>query len=66
MPNVNYKGMNSGGGNRAAAESVKSLHSQAVHNNSVISRTKPAKITPPGAPLSALKTPRRTHKRILD
>ena len=54
---------NSERGNRAVAGSIKALHSQAVHNNSVTSRSKPAMTQPPGAPASALKTPQRSHSK---
>lgn len=60
---INYH--NAGQGNRGVAQHIKSMHDGAgSHGNSVSSMMKPARRSQPGAPLSALKTPRATSRPI--
>jgi hypothetical protein len=61
-PNMAMKGDNQGCGNRAAAAHVKNLHEAARLSGSVSSTTKPARRSQPGAPASALKSPRATKR----
>lgn len=65
-PNLALRGDNQGCGNRATAAHVKNLHAAARLSGSVSSTAKPSRGNAPGAPLSALKTPRKTKRPIDD
>ena len=54
---------NAGHGNRSAAEHIKALHNGAGKSGDSISGfAKPVRHAQPGAPASALKTPRATSR----
>lgn len=57
-------GDNAGKGNRAVASHIKNIHAASKNSGSVSSMAKPSMtMKQPGAPMSSLKMPRRSHSK---